>query len=201
MTLTAYQLGQTVRFKAVNPNTGASTVNVNGLGVINIVGGNNTALQGGEISSTGDGMTVLVYDGTNFRMIVSPGALQVAPATASGQAIQQAQVANTYPNGESSNTSGTTLTTTLSAFVAPSNGNLLLMAFVQNNANQISSTSLATNFGTIEVAGGSSAGYSGVEIGYLKLLEGDSAIVSCTTTVGTSAYLTQTLFIFFQPTP
>lgn len=91
MTLTAYQLGQTVRFKAVNPNTGASTVNVNGLGVINIVGGNNTALQGGEISSTGDGMTVLVYDGTNFRMIVSPGALQIAPAAASNQAVQQGQ--------------------------------------------------------------------------------------------------------------
>ena len=91
MTLTAYQLGQTVRFKAVNPNTGASTVNVNGLGVINIVGGNNTALQGGEISSTGDGMTVLVYDGTNFRMIVSPGALQIAPATASGQAVNLGQ--------------------------------------------------------------------------------------------------------------
>ncbi|MBW8067057.1 MAG: hypothetical protein GJU73_06370 [Ferrovum sp.] len=95
MTLTAYQLGQTVRFKAVNPNTGASTVNVNGLGVINIVGGNNTALQGGEISSTGDGMTVLVYDGTNFRMIVSPGALQIAPATASGQAVNLGQFANT----------------------------------------------------------------------------------------------------------
>ena len=91
MTLTAYQLGQTVRFKAVNPNTGASTVNVNGLGVINIVGGNNTALQGGEISSTGDGMTVLVYDGTNFRMIVSPGALQIAPAITSNQAVNLGQ--------------------------------------------------------------------------------------------------------------
>ena len=65
--ISAYTAGQQFTFKATNANTGASTLNVSGLGTktINKLNGS-TALAGGEIAS---GQIVSVeYDGTNFQM-------------------------------------------------------------------------------------------------------------------------------------
>ena len=60
-TLTA---GLTLQFLAANANTGASTLNVNALGVKNIVNMNGTALTNAQIPA---GAIVLVtYDGTRF---------------------------------------------------------------------------------------------------------------------------------------
>lgn len=61
---TEYRDGMMVIFVADNDNTGASTVNVDGLGLQTITDGygSATALTGGEIS----GLATLIYDGTNF---------------------------------------------------------------------------------------------------------------------------------------
>lgn len=66
--LTGYTIGQILSFKALNANTTASTLNVNGLGVKTIKKSGGTAdLASGDI---GAGMIVLVeYDGTNFSML------------------------------------------------------------------------------------------------------------------------------------
>src|ERR1700724_45415 len=49
----AYVTGMEVAFKALVTNTGASTINVNGLGIIAIKRGNGVALAAGDITSGG----------------------------------------------------------------------------------------------------------------------------------------------------
>lgn len=66
--ITAYTAGQGFRFKAGATNTGAATLNVNGLGAKSIKKCDGTiALVAGDIT-TGQIIHV-VYDGTNFQMI------------------------------------------------------------------------------------------------------------------------------------
>lgn len=71
---TAYVAGQTFRFVAAGANTGATTLNINGLGAKAITKNGTVAMVGGEIVS---GATVeVIYDGTQFQMIgVSTGQL------------------------------------------------------------------------------------------------------------------------------
>lgn len=66
----SYVAGQRVTFKATNANTGASTLNLNGLGVKNIVNQSASALVANDILA---GSTVsVVYDGTNFVITTIP---------------------------------------------------------------------------------------------------------------------------------
>jgi len=63
----SYFTGMEVYFLPANTNTGASTINVTGLGSKSIVlQDGSTALSGGEI--TINIITRLIYDGTNFRL-------------------------------------------------------------------------------------------------------------------------------------
>src|SRR5262252_106791 len=65
----AYFIGMQVRFVAGGTNTGAATLNVNGLGAKNIdvaVAGGIQALAGGEIVNTL--VYLCVYDGTQFQL-------------------------------------------------------------------------------------------------------------------------------------
>jgi hypothetical protein len=65
--ITAYTVGQIFSFKAVNANTTASTVNVNGLGVKTIKNIKGSDLVANDILA---GQIVVVeYDGTNFVMV------------------------------------------------------------------------------------------------------------------------------------
>lgn len=66
---TAYTAGMVVRFKAANANTGASTLNVNGVGAINLKKSNGGALQANDIVA--NQLVEAVYDGTNFQ--IGPG--------------------------------------------------------------------------------------------------------------------------------
>ncbi len=62
----AYVAGMTIRFKAANANSGASTVNVNGLGAVAIKRAGGAALASGDILS--GQVLELTYDGVNFQM-------------------------------------------------------------------------------------------------------------------------------------
>jgi hypothetical protein len=88
--ITDYVEGLTVKFRAANANTGASTLNVNGMGAVAIVGPDGaTALEAGQIV---DGQMVeCQYDGGNFQLKTyvaeatfsqSPGAIQGQSYTA-----------------------------------------------------------------------------------------------------------------------
>lgn len=71
----AYVAGQTFMFTAAGANTGAATLNVNGLGAKSIVKNGAAALVAGEIPS---GATVeVVYNGTNMQLltVASPASL------------------------------------------------------------------------------------------------------------------------------
>jgi hypothetical protein len=61
--------GVFVRFTAANANTGASTLNVNGTGVITIVGITGAALVGGEILTTGP--TLVQYNSTAWQIVAT----------------------------------------------------------------------------------------------------------------------------------
>lgn len=74
-TFTAYYDGMLVGFDANFANTGAATIDVDGLGAKTIKKYNDADLASGDIES---GQKVLVaYDGTNFQML-SPVALEIA---------------------------------------------------------------------------------------------------------------------------
>jgi hypothetical protein len=65
--LTAYAAGQLFYFIANAANTGAVTINIDGLGAKSITRDGSTALAAGDINS-GE-VVVVVYDGTRFQMI------------------------------------------------------------------------------------------------------------------------------------
>lgn len=65
-TLAAYTDGLNILMKAVNLNTGASTLNVDGLGVKSIKRLNGDALVAGDIPA--GAMVGLYYDGANFQL-------------------------------------------------------------------------------------------------------------------------------------
>ena len=65
--LTSYAAGQLFYFVAAGANTGAVTINIDGLGAKSVTRDGSVALAGGDINS-GE-VVVLVYDGTRFQMI------------------------------------------------------------------------------------------------------------------------------------
>lgn len=79
----AYSTGMIVRFKANTINTGAATLNVNGLGAKSIVKDGNTALSDGEIIA--GSIVEVIYDGTSFYLIgpkTPPGIVTYTPSAA-----------------------------------------------------------------------------------------------------------------------
>jgi len=64
--ITSLTAGLLIMIKAANTNTGASTINVNGLGVKSITHGDGSALNAGDINS--GQVVILIYDGTKFQI-------------------------------------------------------------------------------------------------------------------------------------
>ncbi|CAG2136123.1 hypothetical protein [Cupriavidus numazuensis] len=90
--ITALTDGMVLWFKAKTANTGASTLNVNGLGAIPLIGGAHSALQGGEIVANGKCQVVYRADINSAVLIeCTGGALQVAAATQGNQVMQLGQ--------------------------------------------------------------------------------------------------------------
>lgn len=90
--IAALKDGMVLWFKAAAANTGATTLNVNGLGAQPVVGGAQSALQGGEIVANGKCCVVWSASSTSFVLIeCTGGTLQVAPASQSNHAMQFGQ--------------------------------------------------------------------------------------------------------------
>ena len=66
-TLTAYVSGATYSFVAVNTNTGAATLSIDGLTAKNITKNGSTALSAGDVQS--GKMMLIEYDGTTFQLL------------------------------------------------------------------------------------------------------------------------------------
>lgn len=90
--VTAYSAGQVFRFKAVASNTGATTLNVNGIGAINLYGLAGVALQGGEILA-GSECVVMINSSATAAVLLSAtgGSRQIVDATKSHHALALGQ--------------------------------------------------------------------------------------------------------------
>lgn len=63
--------GLIVAIKVLNGNTGATTLNLQGLGAESVVNADGTPLSGGQL--TAGGYALFIFDGTNFQMMSLPG--------------------------------------------------------------------------------------------------------------------------------
>jgi hypothetical protein len=75
--LTAYAAGQTFRFVAANTNTGAVTINIDGLGAKSITKNGTSALAAGDIKQ--NGVYQITYDGTQFQALSSLNINDLSP--------------------------------------------------------------------------------------------------------------------------
>jgi hypothetical protein len=66
---TAYQDGIVIYWVPANANTGASTINVNGLGPVNIINQNGSVLSAGQLIA--NQVAVIMYKGTGFQLLSS----------------------------------------------------------------------------------------------------------------------------------
>lgn len=80
--ITAYVKGQRFEFVSTAANTGATTLNVNGVGVKDIYSDASTALTAGVIPS-GRAVSV-IYDGTQFQLVNYENLITVIPSSATG---------------------------------------------------------------------------------------------------------------------
>jgi len=72
---TTYTAGLRIQFTALNANTTASTVNVNGQGAKNITFQDTTALSAGTIAA--NSIVDIIYDGTQFLLMNNLGYLNI----------------------------------------------------------------------------------------------------------------------------
>lgn len=78
--ITSYRTGQIVTVQISATNTGASTINVNGLGAQTILKNINQALIAGDL--TINEVVTMVYDGTNFQLVGKSNTQTIATAGA-----------------------------------------------------------------------------------------------------------------------
>jgi len=84
--LTAYAAGNQFSFVAANTNTGAVTINIDGVGVKSITKNGATALVAGDIVS--GSIVVIEYDGTRFQMVNAANTSKlVAKTSSTGSAV------------------------------------------------------------------------------------------------------------------
>lgn len=110
--ITSYEMGQRISFKAIATNTGAATVNVDGLGVKAIRRADGTALSAGDI--TNGRIVDLVYDGTNFTIV---GTIVTINAAGTDLVISDATTAAT--NAQTSATAAEEARVAAEAAIAP----------------------------------------------------------------------------------
>lgn len=155
--VTSYTSGLTVRFTASGANTGATTLNINSIGVINLIRADGVALATGDLLSGGTYETI--YDGTSFKLQGSISASQIPATTKQIQSVTATVASNALTLGlnatsldfrNSSLTNGAPNTRTVStiSLVVPSGASLGTI-----NATQARLALLAIdNSGTVELA-------------------------------------------------
>lgn len=92
LSMSAYATGMALTFIPAGNNTGATTLNVNGIGAKNVFA-NNAACGGGELRA---GIPVsVVYDGTQFQVLgTRPCVLQIVHATDAGSSHSSTSYSN-----------------------------------------------------------------------------------------------------------
>ena len=90
-----YTAGLTIAVKVIASNTGASTVNVNSLGLKNILNPDGSALTNNQMPA--NSVVALIYDGTQFLLVGgSPSAINIAGGTKGQVPVQSAVGTTTF---------------------------------------------------------------------------------------------------------
>ena len=90
--VTAYVAGQEFNFKAGNASSGASTLNVNGVGAKNIKKKNDQNIAAGDIEE--DAIIKVLYDGTSFQMLSQTGTSGMTSFTLTGDSGSNQTIAD-----------------------------------------------------------------------------------------------------------
>lgn len=198
--VTSLANGMEISFTPANTNTGASTIAVNGLATVPIVGGALSALQGGEIPA--NGRVKLKYNSTisSFAIVSTTGQLQIPAGVKSNHAARLGQFGNTYTaNNSGSNATSASVSMT---FTAPQNGKLMIngavfaggtisgLVFSSSNATEVWS------YGHWAALGASVAMRNGI----YTVAAGASVTITMTLTTTTAVNSTLSLMAQFVPT-
>jgi hypothetical protein len=88
--VTGYNLNDAYAIGFTNANTGASTLNINGLGAVNIAKNNTVPIIGGDIAA--NQQFIAIYDGTNFQILgVAPNQMFAYVTNADSVTINRGQ--------------------------------------------------------------------------------------------------------------
>jgi len=88
--VTGYSLNDAYAIGFTNANTGASTLNINGLGAVNIAKNNTVPIIGGDIAA--NQQFIAIYDGTNFQLLgVAPNQMFAYVTNADSVTINRGQ--------------------------------------------------------------------------------------------------------------
>lgn len=136
--ITAYAAGQTFRFVASGANTGATTVNVNGLGAKAVTKNGTTALVTGDIVS--GAVYTLTYDGTQFQI--------------SGSMFSGSSFAASGANSDITSLSAVTSITGLTSVIPQVRQLQPISASVAANALTISASALSLEFRSATLTSG-----------------------------------------------
>lgn len=200
---TAYVDGMPVTFQAANPNSGASTLNVNNLGDVDITRGGG-ALGGGEILA-GQDYTCVYNKAANqfFLQAQSAGAVIVGTATAPYHATALGQVLNgVAPVAANANGNAATGATTTAVLTAPCDGYALVIGSFSSSTDSLSGTGITASLaGLVEVMNPSGGNYFNQSVWYLPMTKGQSSTFTATLSQAASGVYTVSVVATFQPNP
>jgi hypothetical protein len=149
-TATSYTAGMHVRFQPSNENTGASTLNVDGLGAKAVKFQDGTDLQAGDLKTSG--VYDFVYDGTRFVLVSIPDTfLDDVQASETNAAASETAAGVSETNAAASETAAAT---------SASNAAASESAAATSASNAASSASAAATSETNAAASETAAGVS-----------------------------------------
>jgi hypothetical protein len=143
--VTAYTLNDAYAIGFTNANTGASTLNINGLGAKNIAKNNNVPIIGGDIAA--NQQFIAIYDGTNFQILgIAPNQMFAYVTNADSVTINRGQPVYAFgatgdrmtvklANNTSEATSSKTIGLVFSTSIAPNQKGYIITQGVVDGIN------------------------------------------------------------------
>lgn len=113
--ITAYAMGQKIAFKAAHTNSGATTVNVDGIGVKNLLRMDGSNLSAADLTS--GRMYEAIYDGTAFQLV-----LGIVDVSEGGIASYIAEISGWADDAEAAAAAAEAAAASVSAFAFPGAG-------------------------------------------------------------------------------
>ena len=143
--VTSYTLNDAYIVKFNTANSDGATININGLGAVQLVKNNDVIITGGDIRVGQE--FIIIYDGTNFQMLgIAPNQMFAYVTNADSVAITKGQPVYAFgasgdrmsvklANNSSDSTSATTIGLVFSSSIAPNGTGFIITQGVLQNIN------------------------------------------------------------------